>query len=97
MRERLRGVDRNDPGMRAVGAQEVCIKLAGRVPVGRVPAAAGDEADILYPAAVMMVCRVGVHDVCFPLPKCRMRPRRAAARPAARRVVFIGFRGARRR
>jgi hypothetical protein len=42
MRERRRGVDRNDLRVRAIGAQERRMQLAGQIDVGRIAAAAGD-------------------------------------------------------
>ena len=46
MRERAARVERDDLGVRAVGAQENGVQLAGQVPVGGVAAVAGDEAEV---------------------------------------------------
>src|SRR2546427_9698594 len=39
-------IDRNDVGMRAVGAQEKSVKLSGKIPVGGVAALSGGEARV---------------------------------------------------
>jgi hypothetical protein len=52
-------------GMRAVGAREVAVELAGRVPVGRISAGASDEAQIFHAPAVVMVMGFAAHGVFF--------------------------------
>src|SRR5205085_2590651 len=58
------GIHRDDFRVRAVGAHEVTVKLAGLLPVGGIPARARDEPDVFYAFAVVMVfvvMGVGAH------------------------------------
>ena len=64
--------DWNAPGqlygffVRAVRAREMPIKLPRRIPVGRVFSGAGDETEILYPVAAMVMGVLSVHYDCIP-------------------------------
>jgi hypothetical protein len=62
-RSRVLRVHRNDFGMRPVGAHEVAIELPLRAPIRGVLARTGDEAEIFYPTAVVMVMGFGAHCV----------------------------------
>ena len=56
-------IHRDDLGVRPVGAHEMAVELAGRVPVRGVLAGARDEAEVFYAAAVVMVVGFVAHGV----------------------------------
>src|ERR1700754_4558852 len=63
---RVLRVHGDDLGVRAVGAHEVTVELAGYVPVRGVLASARDEAEVFYAATVVMVVGVVAHWIFIP-------------------------------
>jgi len=57
-RERGAGVDRNDVGVRPIGAQEMPVRLSRKIPVGDVPSRALQHA-LVFETALVSECRHG--------------------------------------
>ena len=58
-------VHRDDLRMRPVGAHEMAVELAGRVPVRGILARARDETKVFYAFAVVMVMGFVAHWISF--------------------------------
>ncbi len=68
------GIDADDPRMRAVGAQEMRAHLPRQVVIGGVAATAGDQAEILAAALVLVVGQLRTSPVAVPGIAGALRP-----------------------